>query len=140
MQNSLSSTDFLELEEHEKQNFLSLLLAAREGRLALVSARDTVTGKSAKLMCAINFVPNDPDGNVYHFVPLATLLSVEDNGSNSGEAVMPNPYERYAIPTDRDITERQEALIMVGMLSSESDDEDETNGNNHQSLQQDNTG
>jgi hypothetical protein len=119
MPNSPSSTDFVELEEHEKQNFLTLLLAAREGRLALVSARDTKTGDSVKLMCGINYVPNDPAGNVYHFVPLATLLSVEDNGSNSGDAAMQNPYERYVIPADRDILERQEALIVLGVVSSD---------------------
>jgi hypothetical protein len=115
MPNSPSSTDFVELEEHEKQNFLTLLLAAREGRLALVSARDTKTGDSVKLMCGINYAAC----NVYHFVPLATLLSVEDNGSNSGDAAMQNPYERYVIPADRDILERQEALIVLGVVSSD---------------------
>lgn len=62
-------TNPFELREFDKNNYQTILHAAENGCLALVSCEEKGTGKMVPTLCAVNF-----DGKNYEFVPLARLF------------------------------------------------------------------
>lgn len=60
-------------------NFQTMLQAAGEGDLALVSGKDEKTGEAVDIVCAVSW-----DGEYYHFTPFACM-------------VRENPFERFTI-------------------------------------------
>jgi hypothetical protein len=60
----------MSLREHHKANFNTMLLAAKNGDLALLDCRDKKTGKQVHVACAVH---QEPDGE-YHISPFAKLF------------------------------------------------------------------
>lgn len=78
------------LTEVQKKNYNTLKRAARDGRLALLSAVRKADGRAVALLCAINcdIRPRGDKGCMnYYPVPLAELIDG-------------NPFELYHDPTE----------------------------------------
>lgn len=69
------------LKKADKQNFATLLDAARNGDLALIETTDAKTGGYRAAICAVAF-----DGKEYRITPF-------------GHLVTGNPFEIYSDPT-----------------------------------------
>jgi hypothetical protein len=69
------------IEKGYKENFETLLKAAKNGNLALTDCWDTVENKPVRMLTAIGIV----DGGEYIMSPLAVMVDC-------------NPYERYLPP------------------------------------------
>ena len=65
----------------DKQNFETLLNAAKHDDLALLECQDINTGENRSVLCAVN---RSQDG--FEFIPLAKLFTV-------------NPYDELRPPT-----------------------------------------
>ena len=72
-------------------NFQTVLKAARNGDLALMKVTDKKTGEPAYLVVIHQRVPDDPDGQTEHFLPVARVFEYTDTD---------NPYELYTPPTE----------------------------------------
>lgn len=76
------------INDAEKQNFETLVAAAKADRICLVSSIDTLDQSPMVLVCAVNFAA-DAD-RCYEFVPLARLCDSD-------------PYERFLPPNSEAI-------------------------------------
>ena len=65
----------------DKQNFETLIKAAKHDDLALLECQDITTGENRSVLCAVN---RSQDG--FEFIPLAKLFAA-------------NPYEELRPPT-----------------------------------------
>jgi hypothetical protein len=70
--------------EHHVQWFETLKLAAANGHLALMSARDTANGESRSVICIANIME---DGTIW-FIPVGNLATTED------------PFDAYIPPKE----------------------------------------
>lgn len=70
----------MSIPEHTSANFRTMVRAAENGDLALVTCSDATTGEPRYVICAVSF-----DGNEYLFTPFGHLADG-------------NPYEAYVIP------------------------------------------
>lgn len=74
------------LEEHNVDNFQTLIDAAQVDRLCLADCLDKETGKPVRLVCAVNQYGGDGEtAEEYELIPLAQMLECD-------------PFEKYAPP------------------------------------------
>ena len=72
------------INEFEKQNFETLILAIKADRVCLVSSFDLQNQQHVTLVCAVNFYPDSQE--TVEFIPIARLID---------EA----PFVRFSSPT-----------------------------------------
>lgn len=66
------------LNDAERANFQTLLKAAENGDLALISGADAKTGEARAIIAAISF---DPEGGQYHVTPCGPRLAYHGRGA-----------------------------------------------------------
>lgn len=71
----------MSIPDYARENFNTLLRAAKENRLALMECNDAVTGEPRYVVCAVG---NEPNGD-YLFTPFGHLCEG-------------NPFEAYTPP------------------------------------------